>query len=94
MITLYQFWSHYLVEHFEWGMFEEFRQQALSDLAREPLCALGLKHLVAFYESVLAKKARYHWMLQLRRIVHEAAVLAGCQLEEVHSSRGRLHNVQ
>lgn len=80
---LYQFWSHYLVEHFEWEIFQEFREQAVADLGREPSSIIGLKHFVALYETVLNKSSDTFPLDDSAQLLEDAKRLLG---EAAHGS--------
>lgn len=56
MITLYQFWSHYLTGQFDSVLHAEFRKCALADLVQNPPLNVGAQHLIAFYEASLDRE--------------------------------------
>jgi la-related protein 1 len=58
MVVLYQFWSHFLVRHFNTRMFLEFRQLAAEDKERGVLD--GMQSLVKYYHAALL----YHMPLR------------------------------
>jgi len=49
--VLYQFWSHFLLRHFNHTMYDEFRRLAHENLARTS--DIGMKHLLAYYHQAL-----------------------------------------
>ncbi|KAK1505214.1 La domain-containing protein [Colletotrichum costaricense] len=59
MKSLYRFWSHFLVRHFDLEMFEEFRAYAVADATGGTINTTGLKHLIAYYEAVLQEDKKY-----------------------------------
>lgn len=80
-MTLYQFWSHYLVERFDGTIFDEFRAQAMSDLDRRPPSIAGLQHLAAFYQAILIKGQTSaplddvpHLLTDIFRLIQNAAL--------------------
>ena len=55
MKVLYGFWSHFLRDHFNVRMYNEFRHLALQDAVHEN--TTGLKNLIFYYnESILDQK--------------------------------------
>ena len=58
MRDLYVFWSHFLRQHFDDKMLQEFRRCALADLARRPPIRFGAKKLVSFYKASIAQGQR------------------------------------
>ena len=50
--VLYQFWSHFLIRHFNTTMYEEFRQLAHEDVSRG-MSDAGMKHLIAYYSEAV-----------------------------------------
>lgn len=52
MISLYRFWSHFLAQHFDLEMFEEFRACAVEDATGEAISVVGLQNLVTFYQTI------------------------------------------
>ncbi|OHF01118.1 La domain-containing protein [Colletotrichum orchidophilum] len=59
MISLYRFWSHFLPQHFDLEMFEEFRAYAVADATGETVNTTGLQNLIAFYEAILQEDEVY-----------------------------------
>ena len=55
MVVLYQFWSHFLVRHFNTRMFLEFHQLAADDKARG--LADGMRSLIKYYNAALLHRA-------------------------------------
>jgi la-related protein 1 len=52
MVVLYQFWSHFLVRHFNTRMFLEFRHLAVEDKVERGV-ADGMQNLVKYYGAAL-----------------------------------------
>lgn len=50
--VLYQFWSHFLIRHFNHTMYDEFRRLAHDDHERGS--DIGMKHLLAYYHQALS----------------------------------------
>ncbi|KAK4144664.1 uncharacterized protein C8A04DRAFT_11298 [Dichotomopilus funicola] len=55
MQRLYKFWSHLLLNEFNAGIYEEFRDLAFSDASQQPASKTGLKNLLGFYDKLLLK---------------------------------------
>ena len=80
MVVLYQFWSHFLVRHFNTRMFLEFRQLAAEDKERGILD--GMQNLVKYYNAALL----YHTPLRDVVLAH----LLGLVKAEKESEDGQM----
>lgn len=56
MRDLYVFWSHFLRQHFNESMHEDFRRCALADMARQPPIRCGARRLASFYSASIAQE--------------------------------------
>lgn len=70
--VLYQFWSHFLIRHFNTTMYDEFRHLAREDVDRG-FSDSGMKHLLAYYNEALVnhriirdRVARHYVQLVIR----------------------------
>lgn len=57
--VLYQFWSHFLIRHFNKTMYDEFRRLARDDVERG-LSDTGIKHLLSYYHEAVANPRIMH----------------------------------
>lgn len=61
MKTLYDFWSHFLVQQFNPAMYEEFRNCAIEDAGKEVPARVGLKCLLQYYNELLHGDKQKPW---------------------------------
>lgn len=61
MQGLYDFWSHFLISHFNARMYEEFRNLAQEDASRDAPARYGLKALVNYYNELFDSDQPKPW---------------------------------
>ncbi|RMZ84301.1 hypothetical protein DV738_g528, partial [Chaetothyriales sp. CBS 135597] len=55
MSTMYSFWSSFLVDNFNLGMYQEFKTTSLQDLSRGD--DSGIKHLMVYFDKALKSRS-------------------------------------
>ncbi|RMD40237.1 hypothetical protein DV735_g4891, partial [Chaetothyriales sp. CBS 134920] len=55
MATMYSFWSSFLVDNFNLGMYQEFKTTSLQDLSRGD--DAGIKHLMLYFDKALKSRS-------------------------------------